>query len=167
VRAYKFLTPDGRGLFSRFAWPLPTGGPGEWVEADVDLCRSGIHACRKADLPYWLTPALYAIEVDGDVTEHPTKVVASRGRLLRRVEEWDDSVLEEYSRMCLGRADELVATDPERLAAWRPPPAIALHEAARLGFMAARIAEEARGRDAFVAERQLQSEWLVARLALD
>ena len=28
VNAYKFLRADGTGVFTRFAWPLPDGGPG-------------------------------------------------------------------------------------------------------------------------------------------
>ena len=36
MRAYKFLSADGLGVFSRFAWPLPGAGPGTWVESDVE-----------------------------------------------------------------------------------------------------------------------------------
>ena len=60
--AYKFLRPDGTSVFTRFTWPLPDDGPGPWVDAGVDPCRSGIHACRRADLPLWLGRALYEIE---------------------------------------------------------------------------------------------------------
>jgi hypothetical protein len=51
VRAYKFLTAEDLGVFSRFAWPLPNGQPGAWVEAAVETCRSGVHGCRQSDLP--------------------------------------------------------------------------------------------------------------------
>ena len=57
--AYKFLHPDGTGAFTRFAWPLPDGGAGPWVEAPVEPCRSGIHACGRDDLPLWLGRVLY------------------------------------------------------------------------------------------------------------
>lgn len=167
MKTYKFLTRDGLGVFSGFAWPLPGRAPGDWVAADVELCRSGIHACRTADLPYWLAPSLYEIELEGEVTSHPTKVVAPRGRLIRRVDGWNEASLEDYGRMCRARAEELVATAPEDLEGWRPPAAIAPSEAARLGFMAARIAEQVSGLEGFLAERKLQSEWLVERLALD
>jgi hypothetical protein len=155
-RAYKFLTADGHGVFSGFAWPLPTNGPGAWLEADVDVCRSGIHACRTIDLPHWLAPALYEIELDGPLDEQPFKVVAPRGRLIRR---------DAYSKMCIARAHELVAEAPE-VAGWAPPPTIGFSEAARLGFIAARIAEQLGGFDANRDERRRQSEWLVERLAL-
>ena len=113
MRAFKFLTADGSGVFSGFAWPLPDGAPGAWVESEVDPCRSGIHACRPSDLPYWLADALYEIELDGPLDEQAVKVVAPRGRLIRRVESWDDAMRERYSQMCFARAGELSATNAE------------------------------------------------------
>lgn len=166
TRAYKVLTRDDLGLFSGFSWPLPDGGPGAWVAAEVDACRSGIHACRRVDLPYWLASELYEIELDGPVEALAVKIVASRGRLIRRIDAWNEDTRAEYSRMCVARARELIETAPE-LADWAPPPSIGLGEAARLGFIAARIAEQLGGLDAYLDERQRQSDWLVERLALD
>jgi hypothetical protein len=97
VKAYKFLTTDGTGVFSGFAWPLPNAGPGDWVAVEVDPCRSGVHACRPGDLSYWVAPALYEIELEGEVAEAGTKVVAPRGRLVRRIDAWDEESREEYS----------------------------------------------------------------------
>jgi hypothetical protein len=167
VKAYKFLTPDGLGTFSRFVWPLPDGGPGAWVESDVEPCRTGIHACRPIDLPYWIAPALYEIELDGPIVGHALKVVAPRGRLIRRIEAWNPDMQAAYGQMCLARARELVAAAPTSLTGWAPPPEIELTESARLGFIAARIAEELGGAEAHADERRRQSEWLVERLALD
>ena len=165
MRAFKFLTAEGTGVFSGFAWPLPGGAPGEWVESEVDPCRSGIHACRPSDLPYWLADALYEIELDGPLDEQAVKVVAPRGRLIRRVESWDEAMREAYSQMCFARAGELSATNAE-VASWAPPPTIGLWEAARLGFIVARIAEQVGGIAAHLEERRRQSEWLVERLEL-
>ena len=165
MRAFKFLTTDGTGVFSGFAWPLPGGAPGAWVESEVDPCRSGIHACRPSDLPYWLADALYEIELDGPLDEQAVKVVAPRGRLIRRVESWDEAMREAYSQMCFARAGELSATNAE-VASWAPPPTIGLWEAARLGFIVARIAEQVGGIAAHLEERRRQSEWLVERLEL-
>jgi hypothetical protein len=173
MTAYKFLAEDGTGLFSRFRWPLPTGGtgflgrfrggPGDWVEGEVDPCRSGVHACRVMDLPYWVAPALFEIELDGDVRAEPIKVVAPRGRLVRRIAAWNEDTREEYSRRCMARAQELAAGAPQ-LAAWPAPntaPGPAL-----LGFIAARMAEELGGVDAYVEERGRQSAWLTDLLEL-
>ncbi len=164
--AYKFLSASGHGRFSGFAWPLPDDRPGAWVEAEVDGCRSGIHACRHADLPYWLAHALFEIELDGEIDTLATKIVAPRGRLIRRIDAWSEPVRAAYSRMCVARAHELAAGAPH-LRDWAPPPTIELSEAARLGYIAARIAEELGGLEAYLLERRRQSDWLVEHLALD
>ena len=167
MKAYKFLTTEGRGVFSRFPWPLPAEAPGGWVESEVDPCRSGIHACQASDLPHWVAPALYEIELDGRVEEHALKLVAPRGRLVRRVAAWNAVAQAAYGRMCVDRARELAAAAPVELADWAPPLDMPLEESARLGFIAARIAEELGGSTAYQAERARQSAWLVERLALD
>ena len=166
MRTYKFLTEDGRGVFSGFDWPLPNGGPGAWVESDVAPCRAGIHACRTADLPYWMAGALYEIELDGLVDELPLKLVAARGRLLRRVDAWDASTREAFGQMCFERAHELAARAQGALDDWAPTPDISVAESSRLGFIAALIAERLAGFDAHLAERRRQSDWLVEHLAL-
>ena len=174
MRAYKFLAEDGTGLFSRFPWPLPSGGsgllgrfrggPGEWVEAEVDPCRSGVHACRVMDLPYWVAPSLYEIELDGGVRSEPIKIVAPRGRLVRRIGAWNARTRAEYSRRCMARAKELAAASPQ-LAAW-PAPSTAPGPAL-LGFIAARMAEELEGVGAYDEERARQSAWLADLLDLE
>jgi hypothetical protein len=167
MKAYKFLGEDGLGVFSRFAWPLPNGGPAAWVESEVLPCRSGIHACRLIDLPYWVAPAMYEIELDGPIDRQSIKVVAPRGRLIRRIDGWDDETREAYSQMCIARARELVAAAPEPLDAWEPSPDRVAAGPAMTGFMAARIAERLGGIDAYVEERMRQSAWLADRLGLD
>jgi hypothetical protein len=165
VIAYKFLRSDGTSVFTGFQWPLPNGEPGAWVDADVDPCRSGIHACRRSDLPLWVARSLYEIELDGDVVEQPAKVVASRGRLIRRIEAWDDALRDEYTRMCADRGHELARG--ASLEGWEAVIEPSVREGpALLGFVAARIAEQISGRDAYHGERARQSEWLVERLGL-
>jgi hypothetical protein len=165
VIAYKFLRSDGTGVFTRFRWPLPNGGPGAWVDAQIDPCASGIHACRRADLPLWVGRALYEIELGGEVLEGPMKVVAARGRLLRRIEAWDDAARDEYTRMCADRAHELARG--ASLDGWDAMIEPSVPEGpALLGFMAARIAEEISGRDAYRAERDRQAGRLAERVGL-
>jgi hypothetical protein len=167
MKAYKCLTSDGLGVFSRFAWPLPDGKPGSWVESEVATCRSGIHACRSLDLPFWLTPALYEIELDGPVDEHPMKLIAPRGRLLTRIDAWNEESRLAYAQMCIARAGELAADAPAEIAAWAPTSEQQFGGAAQLGFMTAQVAELLGGPDAYLEERRRQSEWLVEHLALD
>jgi hypothetical protein len=166
--AYKVLRPDGTSAFTGFRWPRPNGGPGDWVEARVDPCRSGIHACRLSDLPFWLGRALYEIELGGEILHQPSKLVAARGRLLRRVDAWDDELRAAYTRMCADRAHELASGVSPPLEEWDAAVEPSVGEGpALLGFVAARIAEEISGSDAFYAERARQAEWLAERLGLN
>ena len=166
--AYKFLRPDGTSVFTGFRWSLPDGGPGEWVDARVQPCRSGIHACRTGDLPLWVGRVLYEIELDGELLEQPTKVVASRARLLRRVDGWDDELRDAYTRMCADRAHELARSASPPREDWEAVIEPSVPEGpALLGFVAARIAEEISGVEAYHAERARQADWLVERLGLE
>ena len=165
--AYKFLRRDGSSVFTGFPWPLPAAEPGAWVQGPVDPCRSGIHACRPADLPYWVGRSLYEIELAGDIVEQRTKVVAARARLLRTVPAWDDELRDEYTRMCADRAHDLALAGAPSLEEWDAVIEPSVPEGpALLGFVAARIAEVRGGADAFDAERARQSRWLAERLGL-
>jgi hypothetical protein len=165
VIAYKFLRHDGTSVFTGFRWPLPDGGPGPWVEAGIDPCRSGIHGCRRADLPLWAGRTLYEVELDGEIVDEAMKVVARRGRLLRRIEAWDDAFRDEYTRMCADRAHELARG--ASLESWEAVIEPSVPEGpALLGFVAARIAEEISGPEAYRAERDRQADWLAERLSL-
>jgi hypothetical protein len=165
--AYKFLRGDGSSVFSGFRWPLPDGAPGAWVEAAVDPCRSGIHACRLSGLPYWIGRSLYEVELAGEIVEGRTKLVGSRARLLRRVEAWNDGLRDEYTRMCADRAHELALGAAPPLEQWDAVIEPSVPEGpALLGFVAARIADERFGIDAYHDERGRQTAWLVARLGL-
>jgi hypothetical protein len=163
VIAYKFLDAGAVGPFTGFRWPVD-----EWVEADgVDLCSEGIHACRVRDLPVWLGRELWEIELDGNVVEQELKLVAPRGRLLRRIDEWNDDVAREFGRFCARRTRERVGFlpvlsgyvgDVERFVAQQRIPIA--------GFAAARAAERRDGPVAYQEERSVQAAWLVERLRL-
>ena len=161
--AYKLLADGCVGPFSRFRWPA-----GEWVDAEaVETCRSGIHACRVRDLPFWLGPELWEIEFDGDVSEQERKIVARRGRLVRQVAAWNPDLLRAFTSSCrdatklrvgaiptlsgfVGDIDRFRSDDRHGLAA----------------FAAARAAEVAGGPAAYERERARQAAWLADRLGL-
>jgi hypothetical protein len=161
---YKVLDAGGVAPFTRFAWP-----DGEWVEAEaVEPCRSGLHACRARDLPYWLGHELWEIELDGDVVEQERKVAGRRGRLVRRIPEWNVELLRAFTASCraetklrvgaipvlsgfVGDIDRFRSADRHGLAA----------------FAAARAAERAGGPAAYERERSRQAVWLADRLGLD
>jgi hypothetical protein len=164
VIAYKFLDAGGVGPFTGFRWPV-----GEWVEAGgVDPCVQGVHACRVRDLPVWLGHELWEIELAGEVVEQERKLVGERGRLLRRVDAWDERVAQEFGRFCARRTRRRVGfvpvlsgfvVDVERLAGQR--------RTALAGFAAARAAELRDGPAAYEEERGAQAAWLAERLGLD
>jgi len=109
MRAYKFTRPGAVGLLTGFSWPQPAlGSPGSWVEASsAAMCRAGIHACRPAQLPFWVAEELWVIELDGEVVESATKLVAERGRLVEPVEAWSAGGDVAFGRDCALRARDL------------------------------------------------------------
>jgi hypothetical protein len=103
VIAYKFLDGRGRGVFSGFSW---TGRPaGAWVDTpEVVACRAGVHAARPADLAWWINEELWEVELDGAIVDAGTKLVAPRGRLRRRIDEWAGAAAAEFTRAVVFRA---------------------------------------------------------------
>jgi hypothetical protein len=95
MNTYKFLEEDGTSIWSATPWPLPTARPGAWVESrEVRPCHAGVHACRLEELAYWMRPTMWEIELDGPIVESRHKVVAPRGRLVRRIDEYPVAVRE-------------------------------------------------------------------------
>jgi hypothetical protein len=105
MRAFKFLDASGATVISGARWPVSAGdGPSPWFESPaVRPCHEGIHACRLDDLAYWISEELWEVELDGDIVESHRKVVARRGRLVRRLPEWSASVSGELGAWCAWR----------------------------------------------------------------
>jgi len=90
MRAFKFLDAERRAPFTGARWT-----PGDWVEeAAARPCRQGVHACAPPDLSHWLAASLWEIELDGEIVESRHKLVATRGRLVRRIDDYDAAVRE-------------------------------------------------------------------------
>jgi hypothetical protein len=161
VIAYKFLQPGRLAPFGGITWPPE----GEWVEVErVDPCRSGVHACRAEDLPYWLgLGELWEVELD-DVAVDERKLVARRGRLLRPIKRWDEETRKAFVEACAERVLPGVKAMPDLapfVAAVEPG---ATPQAA--GFFSARLAEVDGGPAAYEAERRAQADWLIGALGL-
>lgn len=168
--AYKFLCPGAVGPFSGFRWPTPAGGAaGAWVEAGPE---DGVHACRPADLPYWIEEELWDAELSDDarVTHH--QLVASRGRLLRRVEAWPE-IARAFAADCAAtlraRIDAALAmggTTPETVALLRGYSAdaetfVRAGNVAAAAFVTAQASAVLTGDpDGFTAERSRQAAWI-------
>ena len=101
MKAFKFLSPGAVGLFSEFTWP-PAG---EWIQAPQPIadCLVGVHAVRFEQLLDWIDDELWEVELDGAIAERDGMLVAERGRLVRRVEQWDDAAARSFAAACAGR----------------------------------------------------------------
>lgn len=164
--ALKFLRPGRVAPFAKVTWPQP----GRWLESegDPDLCRTGVHALLPEVLATWIAEELWLVELDGAETVPPGIVLAARGRLVSRVEQWNDETAREFARACAahvagapaGRAAECAAD-----ATATAETAVADYTATTAGYMAAHAAEATTPRG-FVTERRWQSLWLADRLDL-
>lgn len=106
MKALKFLAAGSVGRFSDTVWPLPDpDAPGAWVEAagPLEVCRCGVHACDREELLDWIDDELWEIELDRAVRGAETGVIAGRGRLLRRLERWDEGAAAAFAAACAAR----------------------------------------------------------------
>jgi hypothetical protein len=142
-------------------WPPP----GEWMERG--------QGSRIEHLPVWIAAELWLVELDGSVHEVESQLRADRGRLVRRVADWDETMGSEFARSCADRIRELArraaGADDKRMAAYRAD-AEAFQNAADAnvaGWVASRAAAAVEGEGGAARERARQSGWLRDRLGLD
>lgn len=182
--AYKFLKNGAIGLVSGFRWPTPDGdAPAQWVDGDRPLqpCVSGIHACRAADLPYWMHDELWAIEVEGDLVDDVDMVVAPRGRLLRRFDAWSRTGRRRFVEACRDRAADVIAGTPQERrhhadAFMSHMDKYLRYERTQLGALCTALAIASTARDGerdpapvralYRSERAWQAKWLIEELDL-
>lgn len=197
--AYKFLAEGAVGPFTRFRWPRPAGGsPGAWIEAPPGAPDDRwIHACRVADLPYWLGDELWRVELQEPTVDALHQVASPRGRLVERVSGWTRALAIEFAAECARRARDLAvsrappraraallgANDVAALAAVSEPlqaefgePAAYVYTAAAnaaggapavCAFVLEMFARSLGGDRAGDEERARQSRWLAERLGLE
>ncbi|HEY5676488.1 MAG TPA: hypothetical protein VIR81_06885, partial [Myxococcales bacterium] len=143
--------------FTGFVWV-----PGAWVSGRAAQ-GEGVHACRVAQLPWWVDDELWRIELGAPVVERATQLEAARGRLLQRVTAWQPQA---FAQACAARA---------RAHALQAPSAELEDYAARAerapagsaAFIAAVAAVAVRGAESgFAEERAWQARWLAENLAL-
>ena len=99
MRAYTFLSGDSTSYLTGLRWPTPTEGRTAWIERD----DSAIRACLEHELVWWLDDELWEVELDGDVRELGRSLVASRGRLVARIEQWTADAAWEVVAVCARR----------------------------------------------------------------
>jgi len=105
---YKVLAVDGvspqHGGSGK--WFIPKGKRiGKWMPAikDIRPCERGYHFVNIEQLPRWIGPTLYEIEVRGQVIHEEYKSVAEQARLIRKVETWNNKTLRLYAADCAER----------------------------------------------------------------
>lgn len=179
--AYKFLAEAGLGRFSEARWPLPEAGqPGAWLSAagPVRPCVSGIHASRVEKLPYWLDRQLFEIELEGALVETESALVAERGRLIRRVDAWNDAGRAALCSFCQQRTEANLTRVAEEAPAELERARFFVNEvqtfvqmgayatAAYVAAVAAHVASDLEPEAAYRAERAKQAEFLATYLGL-
>lgn len=166
MEALKTLRPGRVAPYTGIMWPEP----GEWLDADapVSLCRSGVHALLPEALPMWILEELWRIELSDVEHLAPGIVVGSRGRLIDRVETWNDETAREFAVACADRVREGLsgrAAERAAMAATSANEAVAGRSAITVSYMAAHAAEAA-APGGYAAEREWQARWLADRLGL-
>jgi hypothetical protein len=64
------------------------------------LCQQGYHFVTLDQLPRWIGPTLYEIEVRGEVLTAKDKSVAEQARLIKRVDTWNEKTLRLFAADC-------------------------------------------------------------------
>ena len=148
MKYYKFLTEDNRGEYSGYDYTpyLPKGSePGEWLPEisieNLKECADGYHACKPAQLLYWINAQLYEVELSGKIIDSDSKSYAQRMRFVRKVETWNEKTAQQFNIWCAEQVipSEMIevarrytngeATDAELAAAWVAALAAALDTA--------------------------------------
>jgi hypothetical protein len=167
VIAYKLLASGSIGPFSRFPWPTPAADrPGPWVTAAANPVSVGIHATTAAEVRLWINDELWQIELDADVRREGATLVASSGRLVSRVEAWNDATKQRFIDLCAERIRRYAA-----LSTAAAPFVDEVAEDARLQRpdLAAKDAEIAAylagGPSSQAEEQEEQSSWFIELLA--
>ena len=70
---------------------------------NIRPCARGYHFVSIEQLPQWLGPTLYEIEVRGQILHETDKSVAEQARLIRKVKTWNDKTLRLYAADCAER----------------------------------------------------------------
>ena len=102
---YKALCKDGKSTFQGWQWPLPTETePGEWVEVNPPavLCLHGFHGYRELEQAFAFNgdDDVYEMEISGDIHRDHEKVVATKARLIRKLERNTAITIEKGVRIC-------------------------------------------------------------------
>jgi hypothetical protein len=148
--------------FTGRSWPRPVGPEAAPWFPDP-------HACPADRLPEWIAAELWRIELEDVRGEEHGRIFARRGRLLERIDDWDEAAAHAFATDCCEHARARASGwdgDPAvRAALLADAPMVANAASANVaGYFAALAAERVGGAKAAAAERRRQARWMVARL---
>jgi hypothetical protein len=108
------------------------------------VSRRGIHAMQPTALPKWMTEKLWRVELTDDEESGGGIVLARRGRLVERINGWDDETACAYAEACIrylpkGGSDIVRTRAADTVAA--AATVVAGSAAASVGYCAAHAAE--------------------------
>jgi len=118
IRGYKWLEQGRIDPEGEFVWEERRSAPGPWMRIEGPV-STAIAACHAGGLPYEICDELWEVELDAPFGHQPfleqlpynrfplfgdqeRRVLASRGRLVRRVRSWTPEVAGEFWRWCAG-----------------------------------------------------------------
>jgi hypothetical protein len=158
VTAYTFTRRGARCLFTDRIWPCDGGWLPDARATDTD------------HLPVWIATELWRVELAGRISTPGAQTLGERGRVLDRIDAWDETAAEEFVADCRLRTLTLAARRPGDLRlkplaedARRCTTAAAANLA---GWLAARTARVLDGEDGRARERVRQADLLRARLGV-
>jgi hypothetical protein len=157
MMAYTFTRTGARCPFTDRTWPADGG----WL--------SEARATTREELPVWLAPELWTVELAGHVSAPAAQLRGERGRLLDRIVAWDEPAAEAFVTDCRRQTLRLAARRPGDLrlgplaADARGCTAANVNLA---GWLAARAARVLDGENGYRRERERQAVWLRDRLGL-
>src|SRR5271166_2226126 len=101
---YKVLNDNGSCFHGgNGKWPLPEGTePGAWMPKieELKMCALGYHILRAKDLVRWLGPAIFEVEVRGEILFADDKAVTQQARLVKRFMTWNDRTARLFACDC-------------------------------------------------------------------
>jgi hypothetical protein len=150
VTAYTFTRRGARCPFTDRIWPRDGG----WL-ADA-------RATSAEHLPVWIATELWRVELAGRISTPAAQTLGERGRLLGRVEAWDEAAAGDFVADCRRATLTHAARRPGDLRL-TPLAADAQRCTAAAANLAGWLAAQATGR---AAERARQVGWLRERLGV-